>query len=171
MSASEIIAPRSAPTLADFTSPGLIVPRLRGQNAPTVIQELSAALQREGRVSDMLPFYQAVLNREYLCNTVTEAGWALPHARVKGLNKPCFALGRWASPVIWMKSDRLQVNLIFLFAIPETDVPAYLNLIYGVARLSKAPRLVEQLLKASATFEIFNVLKQVRLRAPQPAPA
>jgi mannitol/fructose-specific phosphotransferase system IIA component (Ntr-type) len=170
MPASEVVTPESALTLADFTSSGLIVPDLRGQDAVAVIQELSAALQREGRVSDLLQFYHSALNREYLCSTVAEPGWAMPHALVKGLSVPCFALGRWASPVIWMKSDQRQVSLVFLFAIPETDLRAYMKLIQGLARLSKAPHLVEQLLKASDTFEIYNVLKQVRLRAAQPTP-
>jgi mannitol/fructose-specific phosphotransferase system IIA component (Ntr-type) len=171
MPAEEVIAPESALTLADFTGPGLIVPCLRGQDAAAVIQELSAALQREGRVTDLLQFYHSALNREYLCGTVAEPGWAMPHALVKGLGKPWFALGRPATPMYWMKSDRHPVSLVFLFAVPETDARAYMNLIYGLARLSKSPHLVEQLLKASDTFEIFNVLKEVKLRAAQPTPA
>ena len=171
MSASEVITPESALSLADFTSPGLIVPSLRGRDAAAVIQELSAALQREGRVTDVLQFYHCALNREYLCSTVAEPGWAMPHALVKGLDKPCFVLGRSAPPLVWMSIDRQSVSLVFLFAIPETDAWTYMNLICGLARLSKAPQLVEQLLKASDTFGILNVLKQVKLPAVHPIPA
>jgi mannitol/fructose-specific phosphotransferase system IIA component (Ntr-type) len=171
MSASEAIAREPGLTLADFTGPGLIVPYLRGQDAAAVIQELSAALQREGRVTDLLQFYHSALNREYLCGTVADPGWAMPHALVKGLTEPCFALGRWMSPVVWTKRDRRQVSCVFLFAIPETDARAYMNLIYGLARLSKVPELVEQLRQASDTFEILNVLKQGKLRAVQPTSA
>jgi mannitol/fructose-specific phosphotransferase system IIA component (Ntr-type) len=167
MSASEAIALEASLTLADFTSPGLIVPYLHGLDAAAVIQELSAALQRERRVTDVLQFYHSAFNREYLCSTVTEPGWAMPHALVKGLEKPCFVLGRCPSPIIWMKSDRQQISLVFLFAIPETDARAYMNLISGLARLSREPRLVEELLKAGDTFEILNVLKQVNLRGSQ----
>jgi mannitol/fructose-specific phosphotransferase system IIA component (Ntr-type) len=169
MSASEAIALEAALTLADFTNPGLVVPCLQGKDAAAVIQELSAALQRERRVTDLLQFYHSALNREYLCSTVTEPGWAMPHALVKGLDKPCFVLGRCPSPMTWTKSEQRRVSLVFLFAIPETDARAYMNLISGMARLSKAPRLVEQLLKASDTFEILNVLKQVKLRGSPPA--
>jgi mannitol/fructose-specific phosphotransferase system IIA component (Ntr-type) len=171
MSASEVIIPESELTLADFTGPGLIVPYLRGRDAAAVIQELSAALLREGRLTDLLQFYHSTLNREYLCSTVSEPGWAMPHALVKGLDKPCFVLGRCVTPMIWMKSDRQPVSLVFLFAIPETDARAYMNLIYGLARLSKAPHLVEPLLKASDTFALLNVLKQVKLRAAHPTTA
>ena len=89
MSANQVMSSESALTLADFTSPALIVPDLRGQDAAAVIQELSAALQREGRVTDLLQFYHSALNQEYLCSTVAEPGWAMPYALVKGLQEPC----------------------------------------------------------------------------------
>jgi PTS system nitrogen regulatory IIA component len=167
MSPSEVITPESS--LADFTSPGLIVPYLHGRGAAAVIQELSAALQREGRLTDLLQFYHSAVNREYLCSTVAEPGWAMPHALVKGLDKPYFVLGRCVPPMIWMKSNCRPVSLVFLFAIPKTDARAYVNLICGLARLSKAPHLVEPLLQGRDTFAVLDVLKQVKLRAIQPA--
>jgi len=165
MSASDVIPSKSALTLADFTTPGLIVPSLRGLGAAAVIQELSVVLQHEGRLTDLLPFYHSALNREYLCSTVVEPGWAMPHARVKGLDKPCFVLGRCTPAMTWMRSGRQTVSLVFLFAIPETDARVYMNLIYGLARLSKAPHLIEQLRKASDSFAVFNVLQHVKLCA------
>jgi mannitol/fructose-specific phosphotransferase system IIA component (Ntr-type) len=146
--------------LAAHTSPGLIIPALRGVDAPAVIQELSAAIQREGHIPDLLPFYQAALNREYLCSTVTEPGWALLHVLVKGLDKPCFALGRTTAPIAWGNSV-LRVQLIFLLAAPETDARAYMTLILGLSRLSRDSRLFDQLLKAKGSLEIFELLRQV----------
>jgi len=48
--------------LADFTSAGLIIPRLRSQDAVVVILELTQAFEREHRLPEFLPFYHAVLN-------------------------------------------------------------------------------------------------------------
>ena len=74
--------PPATLTLADFTSGGLLVPRLRGRDAASVIQELSQVLQRETRIPDLLPFYHAALNREFMVSTNMEAGMAFPHARL-----------------------------------------------------------------------------------------
>ncbi|NOS70392.1 MAG: PTS sugar transporter subunit IIA, partial [Verrucomicrobia bacterium] len=82
---STTISTPTAMTLADFTSPGLIIPHLRGQDAASVIQELSQALQREQRIPDSLPFYHAALNREFMVSTDMEAGMAFPHARLPAL--------------------------------------------------------------------------------------
>src|SRR5262249_25450329 len=92
---------KSPMTLADFTSPGMIIPQLRGQEAASVIQELGYAMQREGRVPDLLPFYHAVLNREFLASTDMEAGMALPHARLPGLKELAFAFGRSDRALLW----------------------------------------------------------------------
>ena len=154
-------------TLADFTSPGLIIPRLRDQDVASVIQELSQALQREGRVPDLLPFYHAALNREFLVSTDMEAGIAFPHARLPGLKELSFALGRSGEPLTWGTRAARSVRLVFLIAVPATDSTQYLSLISGLARLAKDGRLVEKLHHAQDTFQIFDVLQQIKLRAPE----
>jgi len=170
MSTSDWGADSSARTLADYTSPGLIVPNLRGVDAPAVIQELSAALKRERRITDLLPFYQAALNGEYLCSTVTEPGWALPHVLVKGLDNACFALGRTRAPIAWGNSA-LRVQMVFLLAAPETDARAYMTLVLGLTRLSKETERLDRLLKASDPLEIFDVLRQVKMSVNRSAHA
>jgi len=156
--------------LADYTSPGLILAHLGGVDAPAVIQELSASLLRERRINDLLPFYQAALNREYLCSTVTEPGWAMPHVLVKGLLNPCFALGRTRVPIAWPGTSLLRVQLIFLLAAPETDARGYMTLILGLSRLSKETQLLDRLLKAADASQIFDLLRQVKMPGSQ-APA
>src|SRR5947209_11691556 len=118
MSASDALTAETRLTLADYTSPALVIPSLRGQDAAAVIHELSAALHYEGRVPDLLQFYQAALNREYLCSTATDPGWALPHALVKSLDRPCFAVGQCAIPRQWIAPTRQMVQVVFLIAVP-----------------------------------------------------
>lgn len=166
---SPAVSPATAMTLADFTSPGLIVPHLRGQDAASVIQELSQALQRDKRVPDLLPFYHAALNREFMVSTDMEAGMAFPHARLPGLKELAFALGRSDQPLGWGTKASGSVRLVFLMAVPATDATQYLLLISGLARLAKDSRLVEKLHAAQDTFQIVDVLKQVELRSSAPA--
>lgn len=157
-------SPATAMTLADFTHPGLIIPHLRGQDAASVIQELSRVLQQERRIPDLLPFYHTALNREFMVSTDMEAGMAFPHARLPGLKELSFALGRSDQPVGWGARSSGAVRLVFLMAVPATDSTQYLSLISGLARLSKDSRLVECLHAAQDTCQIADVLKQVELR-------
>ena len=155
-------------TLADFTSPSLIVPHLRGQDAASVIQELSQALQREKRIPDLLPFYHAALNREFMVSTDMEAGMAFPHARLPALKEVSFSLGRSDEPLRWGTRAGPTVRLVFLMAVPATDSTQYLLLTSGLARLAKDHRFVETLHTARDSFQIIEVLKQVELRISSP---
>ena len=152
-------------TLADFTSLGLIVPCLRGRDVAGVIQELSQAMQREKRVPDLLPFYHAALNREFLVNTDMEAGMAFPHARVPGLKEVCFALGRGDGPLGWSAKATRPVRMVFLIAVPATDATQYLQLNSGLARLAEDTRLVEKLHAAPDAARMLEVLQRITLRS------
>ena len=62
------ISTPAAMTLADFTSPGLVIPYLRGQEVATVIQELSQAMHREKRVPDFRNIMWATTATSFTCN-------------------------------------------------------------------------------------------------------
>jgi len=156
--------PNSATTLADFTSPDLIIPHLRGHDVASVVQELSHALQRENRVPDLLPFYHAALNRELLLSSHWDPDIAFPHARLPGLKGLSFALGRSDQPLSWGAKASRPVRLVFLIAVPATEATQYLSLISGLARLAKEGQLVGKLRGATDAAQMFDVLQQIELR-------
>jgi mannitol/fructose-specific phosphotransferase system IIA component (Ntr-type) len=164
MPISTVVRPPGIVSLADFTSPALILPHLRGQDAASVIQELSQALHRENRLPDVLPFYHAALNREFLGSTEMEAGMAFPHARLQGLSTLSYAFGRADQPLAWDPKTAPSVSLVFLMAVPATDSTQYLWLVSGLARLAKNPQLMPSLKAAKDTFQILDVLRQIKLR-------
>lgn len=159
-------------TLANFTSPGLIIPRLHGRDATTVIQELAAAMQQEGRVPDGESLCRAALSRECQGGTDMEDGMAFPHARLAGLKELSFALGRSDKLLDWGTENVRPVRLVFLLAVPAMDYAQYLRLISGLARLSKDGPLVKQLHAAQDASQVIELLRQVELKAgSKPTPS
>lgn len=148
-------------TVAHYTEPSLILPLLRSRDAAGVAAELCSALQRQGRINDLLPFYHAVLNHESLSSTAMSPGWALPHARSAGIARLSFTLGRTAEPLAWFGGQ--AVNLIFLFAVPESDGTSYLSLVSALARLSQDRWRLERLADALDNQTMFDVLREVPL--------
>lgn len=155
-------------TLADLTHPNLILPHLWGKDVPSVIQELCQRLQREKCIPDLLPFYHAALNREFLNATDMAAGMAFPHARLPGLKSLSFALGRSRERLPWGTRMIPSVRLVFLTAVPASDSTQYMFLMAGLARLANDHQLVEKLHAARDAFQIVEVLKQVELRTISP---
>jgi len=151
-------------SLADYTRPALIVPRLREGDAAGIISELSQALQREGCVPDVLQFYQAALNQELLANSALDCGLAFPHARLSGIKRLQFAFGLTPEPIVWGAKSSWRVQLIFLLAVPATDAAGYLNLLASLARLGQQPGVLAQLCAADNAEAVLAVLGDIRMR-------
>jgi mannitol/fructose-specific phosphotransferase system IIA component (Ntr-type) len=151
-------------TLADYTRPGLIVPRLQESDTPGIISELSQALQRQGFVPDVLPFYHAALNQELLTHSALACGIAFPHARLGGVKQLQFAFGRAAQPVAWGSKGSARVQLVFLLAVPATDAASYLHLLSSLARLGQQNDCLAELRTAEDAETILAVLEKIRLR-------
>jgi mannitol/fructose-specific phosphotransferase system IIA component (Ntr-type) len=151
-------------SLADYTGPGLIVPQLREGDTAGIISELSQVLQRQGAVPDVLPFYQSALNQELLTSSALDCGLAFPHARLCGIKRVKFALGRTPAPIAWGAKSSWPVQLIFLLAVPATDAAGYLHLLASLARLGQQPDVLAQLRAAENVEAILTVLGNIRMR-------
>ena len=156
--------------LADFTRPELIIPQLRSTAVEQVISELAHKLEQTGRVENRTAFLEAVIARERLCPTSCAPGWALPHARLADLPQLTFAFGKSLEPLTWLGEQKASVKIVWLFAVPESETRAYLNLIASIARFSQNAVLVDQLTTAVDASAIFDVLLQSPLPASRSAP-
>jgi len=165
MAAVNPISSGLADSLTTFTSVALMVPELRGADIAAVLAELSEALQREARIPELLPFYHAALNREYLDSTSMSDGFAFPHARLHGLKTLSFALGRSPKPIFWGGQHSAPVRLVFLSAVPATEATAYLGLIAALSRLSREPHQIASLLAAPDAEAMLSILQQIKLRS------
>jgi len=148
--------------------PSLIVARLGERDTAGIIGELSHKLQEQGAVPDVLPFYQAALNQELLANSATECGLAFPHARLGGIKRVQFALGRTPEPIIWGAKGSWPVQLIFLLAVPATDAACYLQVLASLARLAEQPTLLANLRVAQSSEAALAVLQQITMRQGGP---
>jgi mannitol/fructose-specific phosphotransferase system IIA component (Ntr-type) len=158
----------STMTLADFTSQRLVIEALRADCGVAAIAELGALLQREACLPDSLPFYQAVINGEFLASTAIEPGLAFPHALVSGLLQVRFALGRSGRPLPWFGSTTGAVRLVFLLAVPATNATDYLKLLAALACLGKDGEVLAALLGAKAASGMIEALERIQVRQAAP---
>jgi fructose PTS system EIIBC or EIIC component len=159
--AANVIAPVS---LASYTQPNLILPRLAQRDTAGIISELSQALHGQGFVPDVLPFYHAALNQELLADSALDCGIAFPHARMGGIKHLQFALGRVPEPVIWGAKGIWRIQLVFLLAVPATDAAGYLHLLASLARLGQQPERVAELRSAETPEAILASLSRTAMR-------
>ncbi|HLH55960.1 MAG TPA: PTS sugar transporter subunit IIA [Verrucomicrobiae bacterium] len=152
--------------LADFTRPELLVPMLKSTTPAEVVAELTDQLDRTGMLENRKTFLDAVIARERLSPTACSPGWALPHARLAELPELIFALGKSFKPLAWAGGQ--SVNTVWLFAVPEGETKAYLNLVASVARFSQNTAQLAKLSAASDASLMFEVMGQVPLCGSRP---
>jgi mannitol/fructose-specific phosphotransferase system IIA component (Ntr-type) len=160
--------PENNPTIAQYTTPGLLIPQLSETEPVAVIRELCLALEREGRLTDPASFRETVIRNERQRSTAMSPGWALPHARSSGLTQLSFALGRSVTPIEWFGESAERVHMVFLFSVPEAAAANYLALVSGLARLNQDPAQLEKLFCAPDGAAMFEILGQIELRQPRP---
>jgi len=159
------VVPVEQRTLADYTRPELVVPRLEQRDAAGIISELCQVLQAQGGVSDLLPFYHTALNHELMSNSALECGIALPHGRLSGVKQLQFAFGRVPEPVTWSVKGSCRVQFVFLLAVPATDAAGYLHLLASLAKLAQQPERLAELRFADNQHAIVAVLQKIKLRS------
>ena len=107
---------------------------MREREPAGIIEELSQRLRGNGIVGDVLSFYQAVVNHEFLSNSALPAGIATPHARSAQVSRLTLAVGRADEPVVWGIKESWSVEYVFLIAVPSTEALNHLALLSGIAR-------------------------------------
>lgn len=164
MSLRTSIRTRADGCLAEYTRPALIVPRLQERCTAGVVKELSELLHEEGCVPDVLAFYHSAMNHEFLVNSATGFGIALPHARLHGVTESRFAFGRAAEPFLWGARPSCLVEFVFLLAVPATDAAGFLQLLSALARMGQQANLLDSLRTRGSADELYEFFEHLRVR-------
>ena len=104
--------------------------------------------------------YEKLLERERLGSTGLTHGVALPHARIKGINRPIGALIRLAESVEFDSLDEQPADLIFALLVPEEANEEHLNLLAGLAQMFRNGDLRQQIRQSSDSKQIVFLLTE-----------
>ncbi len=96
----------------------------------------------EGRV------LEALLEREALGSTGLGAGVAVPHARLKDIDRVTAVFLRLDTPVAYEAVDDRPVDLLFALFAPPKDGAEHLRALAAVSRALRSPDLRDQLRRA-----------------------
>lgn len=91
---------------------------------------------------DPAPIGRALSRREQAGSTALGAGFAIPHARIQGIERPSTLLVRARHPLDFKAPDHHPVSLMLAILVPEHgDRDDHLKLLGLVAELYSDPRL------------------------------
>jgi PTS system nitrogen regulatory IIA component len=102
--------------------------------------------------------YSNLLNRERLGSTGLGHGFAVPHARVEGLDQTIGCLFRLKDPVNFEAPDNLPVDLVFTIVIPQEATEEHLLILSSLASLFSKPEVREAVRNANDKEAITQII-------------
>ncbi|WP_378947347.1 PTS sugar transporter subunit IIA [Mesorhizobium sp. ANAO-SY3R2] len=138
---------------------------LRPEGKTRLLKEL--AVHAAGRTGCPAAEITSVLAaRERLGSTGLGMGVAIPHAKMRALQRPFGAFVRLGTPCPFEAIDGQDVDLVVLLLLPEASPQEHLNVLARIARLLRDPDAVARLRQAADAVTIHQVLA-----CSQPRPA
>jgi PTS system nitrogen regulatory IIA component len=145
-------------TIADFLTPERVLLNVKVRDKAHLIGDIARAFGRsaKGLAADQVE--TALLVRERLGSTGLGAGFALPHARIEGLDRFTGLFLRLAKPVAFDAIDGKPVELVFVLLIPAAGETPHVGALAAISRVFRDAAFVSDLRQAATPAEAFRLL-------------
>lgn len=123
--------------LADLLAPAQVRSLGSIASKKRALEELSKLLVEVAPDLSANEVLTSLVNREKLGSTALEGGVAIPHGRMRGLDKPAAAFVRLESGIDYDAHDGSKVDLIWGLLVPQDATQSHLDILKAIAeRLS-----------------------------------
>jgi mannitol/fructose-specific phosphotransferase system IIA component (Ntr-type) len=145
--------------LRQLVDPSLVFTDLRCADRDSVLRELADRLQSSGAVPDAGDLYRKLLERESLGSTAIGHGVAIPHCKLRDLQRAVVAVGVVGDGVDVGAPDREPVRLFFLVVSPEASPAEHLQSLAAIAKWLKDTGNRERIRRAQTPEEVSASLR------------
>ena len=146
--------------ITDFLTSDRIVLDGRSRDKPQLIGEIGRHFGRLVPTLRPQAVERALLDREQLGSTGLGAGFALPHARIDGLESYLGLLVRLAKPIEFEAIDGKPVRFVFALLIPAATEISHVAALAAISRRFREPERVGKLGKAATPASAFAILTE-----------
>ncbi|MDO6965654.1 PTS IIA-like nitrogen regulatory protein PtsN [Rhizobium alvei] len=145
--------------LADILLTEGILPALRAQTKKQLLMELATCAAKITGIPER-EIFEVVLQREKLGSTGVGGGIAIPHGKLKSLDRIVGVFARLETPVDFEALDDQPVDLVFMLLAPEGAGADHLKALSRIARLMRDQDLVTRLRASDSVPAIEACLNQ-----------
>jgi PTS system nitrogen regulatory IIA component len=143
--------------LGELLAPEGIITSLAATGKKQALQELAARAEHmTGHESREI--FDMLLQRERLGSTGLGRGIAVPHVKLKSLERIVCLFARLEEPIDFESIDGEPVDLVFLLLAPEHASGDHLKALARISRLVREPVLLELLRAASDSASLRRIL-------------
>ena len=150
--------------LIDLITPDSIVAPLKAVGKKQALQEIATAGARLTGLSDR-ELFETLLQRERLGSTGIGDGIAIPHGRSGHIDRLYGVFARLEKPIDFEVLDGQPVDILFALIAPEGAGADHLKALARVARVMRAPEVLERVRAALDPSAIFSILTESEAKA------
>ena len=143
--------------LADLIEPGRVIFGAHANTKEKLLLDLASRAAASLNLDPKLVF-NALQAREQLGSTGLGEGFALPHARIEGLDRFFGMFARLNRPIPFDSVDAKPVDLVFLLLIPAVAQGHHLAALAAISRHLRDKEFAARLRKAANTAALCNLL-------------
>ena len=136
-----------------------VIPELSAHTKEQVLDELAAKIVVRHPGIHHEELLKILLERERLGSTGIGDGIAIPHGKLRRIDKPVLAFGRSLKGVDFNSLDGRKVNVFFMLVAPEGAVGVHLKMLARISRILKDPDIRKQLIAAPDAAAIFDIIQ------------
>jgi PTS system nitrogen regulatory IIA component len=146
--------------IADLLDVKAISTELTSQKKIEVLAELVDLLRRVQPDLDTAELMAVLIDREELGSTGIGDGIAIPHGKLKGLDRLLMAFGRKKDGIDFDSMDNRPAHLFFLLLAPESEATLHLKALARISKLLRKDDVRRQLLDAPDPATLLSILSQ-----------
>ncbi|ORJ59544.1 PTS sugar transporter subunit IIA [Geothermobacter hydrogeniphilus] len=144
--------------IIDLLDPAAISADLQASTKAEVLGELTDALMRVEPSLDRDEVVAILQEREQLGSTGIGDGVAIPHGKLRKLDKLLISFGRSRGGIDFDSMDGRPAQLFFLLVAPEESVGVHLKTLARISKLLKNPSVRQALLDAEDAESIYGII-------------
>ena len=144
--------------LSELISPDAVVADMTAADKDAALVELTEALISSGCMQDRDEVLRILQERENLGSTGIGDGVAIPHGKLKDLDRLVMSFGRSRKGVDFDSMDGKPAHLFFLLIAPEESVGIHLKTLARISKLLKDQGVRQKLLDARDRDAICSII-------------
>lgn len=146
--------------ISELLEPAAIVTDLKGTGKKDVLAELTEALLKTEPKLTRDEVLKVLMERERLGSTGIGDGVAIPHGKLKNIDRLLISFGLSRNGVDFDSMDSKPAHLFFLLVAPEESVGIHLKTLARISKLLKSTAVRERLQSAIDNQDIHRIITE-----------
>jgi nitrogen PTS system EIIA component len=142
--------------IAEALQESCVITDVQGRTKREVISELVNSLKEAGLIGDTKEAAGVIEEREKLGSTGIGDGVAIPHGKMKGLQRIFCVFGRSTEGVDFDAVDGKPVHIFFLLLAPEDSAGLHLKMLSRISKILRDPTFRKRLTEFGDTAEVYR---------------